>query len=116
MDVNDITQIDKAIAGSEVVYVVIGFEYKLSVWQDIWPAFLNEVINACKTNNSKLVFFDNVYMYEKSAIPFMTEDSPVSAPSKKGRVRQQLNEMIIREIENNALTGLIARSADFYGS
>lgn len=115
MDVTDLTQIDKAIAGSEVVYVVIGFEYKLKVWQNIWPAFLKEVINACKTHNTKLVFFDNVYMYDKSAIPFMTENSPVYAPSKKGKVRQQLHEMIIREIEDNALTGLIARSADFYG-
>ena len=60
IDVNDVTQIDKVIAGSEVVYVVIGFEYKLSVWQNIWPRFLKEVINGCKTHNAKLVFLDNV--------------------------------------------------------
>lgn len=115
IDVNDLTQIDKAIAGSKVLYVVIGFEYKLSVWQNLWPAFINEVIKACKIHHTKLVFFDNVYMYDKSAIPFMTESSPINAPSKKGKVRQQLHESIMREIENNALTGLIARSADFYG-
>jgi nucleoside-diphosphate-sugar epimerase len=115
IDVNDLTQIDKAIAGSEVVYVVIGFEYKLSVWQNIWPRFLKEVINACKTHNAKLVFFDNVYMYDKSAIPFMTETSPIHAPSKKGEVRQQLHEMIMNEVGKSTLTALIARSADFYG-
>jgi nucleoside-diphosphate-sugar epimerase len=115
IDVNDMTQIDKAIDGSEVVYVVIGFEYKLSVWLNTWPAFLKEVINACKTHNARLVFFDNVYLYDISAIQFMTENSPVYPPSKKGKVRQQLHEMIIHEIENNTLTGLIARSADFYG-
>lgn len=115
IDVNDLTQIDKAIAGSEIVYVVIGFEYKLIVWQDIWPRFLKAVINACKTHNAKLVFFDNVYMYDKSAIPFMTENSPIHAPSKKGKVRQQLHEMIINEVEKSTLTALIARSADFYG-
>lgn len=115
MDVNDLTQIDKAIAGSEVVYVVIGFEYKLSVWQAVWPAFLKEVINACKKHNSRLVFFDNIYMYDKSAIPFMTEEAPVHAPSKKGEVRQQLHKMIMNEVENGSLTALIARSADFYG-
>ncbi len=115
IDVNDITQIDKAIAGSEVVYVVIGFEYKLSVWQNIWPRFLKEVISACKMHHAKLVFFDNVYMYDKSAIPFMTESSPINAPSKKGEVRQQLHEMIMNEVEKSTLTALIARSADFYG-
>jgi nucleoside-diphosphate-sugar epimerase len=115
IDVNDLAQIDKAIAGSDVVYVVIGFEYKLSVWQNTWPRFLKEVINACKTYNSRLVFFDNVYMYDKSAIPFMTETSPIQAPSKKGAVRQLLHEMIMNEVEKGTLTALIARAADFYG-
>ncbi len=115
IDLNDLSQIDKAIVGSEVVYVVIGFEYKLSVWQKVWPAFLKTVINACKTHNAKLVFFDNVYMYSKSAIPHMTESSPIQACSKKGEVRQQLHEMIMKEVEKKTLTALIARSADFYG-
>lgn len=115
IDLNDISQVDKAIAGSEVVYVVIGFEYKLSVWQEIWPAFMKAVINSCKKHNAKLVFFDNVYLYDKSAIPYMIETSPIHAPSKKGEVRQQLHEMIMSEVEKNNLTALIARSADFYG-
>lgn len=115
IDLNDFSQIDKAIAGSEVVYVVIGFEYKLSVWQKIWPSFMKAVIKACKTHNAKLVFFDNVYMYEKSAIPHMIETSSIHAPSKKGEVRQQLHEMIMNEVEKKNLTALIARSADFYG-
>lgn len=115
IDVNDLSQLDKAIAGSEVVYVVIGFEYKLSVWQQIWPPFMQAVINACKEHNAKLVFFDNVYMYDKSAIPHMVETSPINAPSRKGVVRQQLHNMIMKEVENKTLTALIARSADFYG-
>ncbi|MBK6700792.1 MAG: NAD-dependent epimerase/dehydratase family protein [Saprospiraceae bacterium] len=115
IDLNDQSQIEKAISGSEVVYVVIGFEYKLSVWQKTWPSFMESVINACKLHHVKLVFFDNVYMYDKTAIPFMTETSPIHAPSKKGVVRQQLHDMIMNEVENNNLTALIARSADFYG-
>ena len=115
IDLNDQNQIEKAISGSEVVYVVIGFEYKLSVWQKTWPSFMESVINACKLHHVKLVFFDNVYMYDKPAIPFMTETSPIHAPSKKGAVRQQLHDMIMNEVENNNLTALIARSADFYG-
>lgn len=115
IDLNNISQIDKAIAGSDVVYVTIGFEYKLSVWEKKWPPFLKAVIDACKAHKAKLVFFDNVYMYDKSAIPGMTEASPLNAPSKKGMVRQQLHELIMNEVEKNALTALIAKSADFYG-
>ena len=115
VDLNDLSQIDKAIAGSDVVYVTVGFEYKLSVWENTWPPFLKAVIEACKAHQSKLVFFDNIYMYDKSAIPGMTEASPVNAPSKKGKVRQQLHEMIMNEVEKNTVTALIAKSADFYG-
>lgn len=115
LDVTDLSQINKAIAGSEIVYVVIGFEYKLSVWQKVWPAFMKEVISVCKRNNAKLVFFDNVYLYAKSSIPHMTEDSLIQPPSKKGEVRKRLNDLIFTEVEKNNLKALIARSADFYG-
>ena len=115
MDVNDLSQVDQAIAGSDVVYVVIGFEYKLSVWQAIWPAFMSAVIDACIKHNARLVFFDNVYMLDKSSISHMTENSPINAPSKKGAIRQQLYEMIMSKVEKKTLTALIARAADFYG-
>ena len=115
LDVADLSQIDKAIEGSEIVYVVIGFEYKLSVWQKTWPSFMNAVISACKKHKTKLVFFDNVYLYAKSAISHMTENSIIEPPSKKGEIRKRLHEMIFEEVEKNNLDALIARSADFYG-
>ena len=33
LDVNDLSGIDNAVAGSEVVYVTVGFEYRLKVWR-----------------------------------------------------------------------------------
>jgi nucleoside-diphosphate-sugar epimerase len=76
LDVKDLTGINKAVAGSEVVYVTIGFAYKLGAWQKTWPPFMKEVISACRSHGAQLVFFDNVYAYAKSAIPHMTETSP----------------------------------------
>jgi nucleoside-diphosphate-sugar epimerase len=115
LDVKNFDQIDEAVAGSDIVYITIGFDYKLSVWQNTWPPFMQSVIKACKTHGSKLVFFDNVYLYAKSAIPHMTEESPLDPPSKKGKVRKQLHDMIMNEVAAASLTALIARSADFYG-
>ena len=114
-DLKDASQVDRAISGSDVVYVTIGFEYNLKVWQETWPVFMGEVINACIRHQAKLVFFDNIYLYSKSAIPFMTENSPVDPPSEKGKVRKKLREMILQETEKGRLTALIARGADFYG-
>jgi nucleoside-diphosphate-sugar epimerase len=115
VDVSDPGQVDKTIAGSEVVYVTIGFEYNIKVWQKTWPSFMQAVINSCKTHNARLVFFDNVYMYAKSAIPHMTEDSPIQPPSRKGEIRKELHYMLMNEVEKKNLTALIARAADFYG-
>jgi len=114
-DLNDPAQVEQAIAGSEIVYVTVGFQYNIKVWQATWPPFMQAVIDSCKKNNAKLVFFDNVYMYDKTAIPFMTENSPVNPPSRKGVIRARLRQMILTEVEKNNLTALIARAADFYG-
>lgn len=114
-DLHDTNSIDSAVAGSDIVYVTVGFEYRLHVWEQRWVPFMQAVIQACKNHNAKLVFFDNVYMYDSSAIPHMVETSPINAPSKKGMIRQRIHEMIMKEVENNSLNALIARSADFYG-
>jgi nucleoside-diphosphate-sugar epimerase len=114
-DLSDFKQVDKAIAGSEVVYVTIGFDYNLKVWQKTWPPFMQEVINSCKRHNARLVFFDNMYLYSEKSVPFMAEDATVMPPSEKGKVRKILRDMIINEVEKKNLTALIARAADFYG-
>ena len=80
LDVNDLSQIDNAVAGSQVVYVTIGFPYRIKVWRNTWPPFMQAVIDACKKYRAKLVFLDNVYMYAKSSIPHMTEESPLNPP------------------------------------
>jgi len=114
-DLTDTDQVDKAIEGSEIVYVTIGFEYKLKVWQANWPSFMKAVIESCKKHQAKLVFFDNVYMYDRSEIPNMTENARVNPSSKKGKIRKEIAQMILSEMEEGKLTALIARSADFYG-
>lgn len=115
LDVKDLNLLSEAIKGSEVVYVTIGFEYKTKIWQEIWPPFMRAVIDACSTHGTKLVFFDNVYAYAKSAVPFMTEESPMQPPSRKGKVRKEIVDMITAAVEKKELTALIARAADFYG-
>jgi len=54
-------------------------------------------------------------LYDKTAIPGMTEQSPINPPSKKGKVRAQLVQMINKAMAEKGLKAIIARSADFYG-
>jgi nucleoside-diphosphate-sugar epimerase len=114
-DLTNREQVFRAIEGSEVVYVTVGFEYSVKVWRALWPPFIRNVIDACKQNNAKLVFFDNVYMYPKNSVGHMTEDNPINPQTKKGQVRAQLVNMIMDEVKAGTLTAMIARAADFYG-
>lgn len=114
-DLNDLSSLDAAVAGSDVVYVTVGFAYSIKVWEATWPPFMRAVIDACKRHGAKLVFFDNIYCYDPAAVPFMTEESPMRPQSKKGKVRKQVVEMIMDEVQKGTLTALIARAADFYG-
>jgi nucleoside-diphosphate-sugar epimerase len=115
MNLKDFSRIDEAIAGSDVVFVTVGFEYNLKVWRSVWPAFMNRVIVSCERHNARLVFFDNIYIYARSAVPHMIEDSPLQPPSEKGKIRLKLHEMIMNKVEKNKLSAIITRSADFYG-
>jgi nucleoside-diphosphate-sugar epimerase len=114
-DLSDASQVEKAIEGSEVVYLLVGFDYNIKVWQDKWPKLMRATIDACIKHKAKLVFFDNVYMYDMNAIPHMTENSTINPPSKKGGVRKEIADMLLNEVKSGKLTALIARSADFYG-
>lgn len=114
-DLSDPAQVEKAIAGSDVVYLLVGFDYNIKIWQEKWPKLMRATIDACKKHGAKLVFFDNVYMYDKSAIPHMTEEAAINPPSKKGAVRKEIAEMILSEVRKGSLQAVIARSADFYG-
>lgn len=107
--------VDKAIVGSDVVYLVVGLEYKLEAWKEKWPLLMRSVITACIKYNSRLVFFDNVYLYDIEAIPHMTEESSINPPSRKGIIRKQVAGMLMDEVKAGRLLALIARSADFYG-
>lgn len=104
----------KAVEGSEVVYLTVGLQYDTNVWRDQWPPLMKNVIEACKKNNSKFVFFDNVYSYGR-VNGWMTEETPVKPDSEKGKVRSQLNEMIMKEVKKGNMKAIIAKAADFYG-
>lgn len=114
-DLTDAAATAAAVRGSEVVYLLAGLPYKLNVWQQQWPVIMQNVIEACKQHNAKLVFFDNVYMYDATALGNMTEETPINPPSKKGAVRAAIVQKLMNEINAGNINALIARSADFYG-
>ena len=113
-DLTDAATTMNAVQGSDVAYLTAGLKYDTNVWRVEWPVIMKNVIEACKKHNTKLVFFDNVYMYGK-VDGWMTEETPVHPTSKKGEVRATIAQMLMDEVNKGNLYALIARSADFYG-
>jgi len=91
-----------------------GLAYDIRIWNEKWPAIMNNAINACKKHNAKLIFFDNVYMLGKVS-GAMTEATPDNPVSKKGKLRARIATQLMDEAKAGNLTAMIARSADFYG-
>jgi nucleoside-diphosphate-sugar epimerase len=113
-DLTDKDQAIRAVAGSSIVYLLVGLKYEHRLWAGMWPRIMANTIEACKHSRAKLVFFDNVYMYGQ-VNGAMTEETPFNPCSKKGEVRAKIATALIDEWKAGALTAMIARAADFYG-
>ena len=113
----DITSYDetlKSVKDSDFVYLCAGLTYDSKVWAELWPKVMQNTINACKSVNAKLVFFDNVYMYGK-VDGKMTETTPYNPCSRKGETRANIVMLLENEISKKNINAIIARSADLYG-
>jgi len=114
-DLTDENALDNALKGCKVAYLTVGLPYTVKTWQEQWPVIVKNTIAACKKHKTKLVFFDNIYMYHPDKLNPMTEETEISPTSKKGKVRAEIAQMVLDEIKTGKLEALIARAADFYG-
>jgi nucleoside-diphosphate-sugar epimerase len=114
-DLTDPQQLDEAVKGSDIVYVTIAFEYKLKVWKELWPKFMKNLIDSCSRYNSKIVFVDNVYMYDPKYLLDMTEETPMNPVSEKGKIRAEVAKILMDAVEKNKVDAIITRAPDFYG-
>jgi nucleoside-diphosphate-sugar epimerase len=113
-DLTQPKQAQEAVEGSTIVYLTVGLEYKSTVWQAQWVLIMQNVIDACKMHKSKLVFFDNCYMYGQ-VNGKMDENTPFLTKSIKGFVRKETANLLLSEMKNDTIDAVICRSPEFYG-
>ncbi len=104
----------EAVKGSEIAYFTLGLPISSDLWEKQFPLILKNVIEACKINHTKLVFFDNTYMYPQDD-RILTEETDFAPVGRKGRVRRKMAEMVLKEIESGELEAVICRAPEFYG-
>jgi nucleoside-diphosphate-sugar epimerase len=115
-DASNIVQLKSVLTGATHVYCTVGLKYETEIWKEKWPIIADNLIEACSEVKAKLIFLDNIYMYGPSPLlnP-ITEDHPRLPSSKKGQIRLQVEQKLLSAFTRGVVTGVIARSADFYG-
>jgi len=113
-DLLNLEEAIQAVKGAEIAYFTLGLPMDSDLWERTFPTILSNVIEACKINGAKLVFFDNTYMYPQDD-KVLTEETPFSPLGRKGKVRKLMADMLQKEINNNTLEVVICRAPEFYG-
>lgn len=105
---------DAAVAGSEIAYLPVGLPPDAQLWAEQLPVMMRNTIDACAKHGTKLVFFDNTYMYPMTDVP-QTEDAPFRPAGSKGRTRAQITTMLLEAMAAGRVEAVIGRAPEFYG-
>lgn len=114
-DLLNYAEVLAAVKGSTVIYMCAGLVYDKNIWKQQWPVIMQNLINAAKETQARLIFFDNVYMYGLVEGP-MLETTPYNPVSTKGEVRARIATQLMDEVKAGNIQATIARAADFYGT
>ncbi|KAF2506945.1 NAD-dependent epimerase/dehydratase family protein [Flavobacterium zhairuonense] len=104
----------EAVNGSEIAYFTLGLPMDSDLWEKQFRLILGNVIDTCKITGTKLVFFDNTYMYPQDDA-ILTEETFFAPIGRKGKIRAEMAEMILSEIKSGELKAVICRAPEFYG-
>ncbi|MDH4160093.1 MAG: NAD-dependent epimerase/dehydratase family protein [Actinomycetota bacterium] len=101
-----------AVEGASVVYHCAQPPY--AQWSQHFPPMTATIADACQEVGARLVFADNLYMYEPVAGP-IREDSPQHPTSRKGRVRREMADALLARHARGDLSVAIGRASDYFG-
>ncbi|KAB1663602.1 NAD-dependent epimerase/dehydratase family protein [Pseudoclavibacter sp. CFCC 13611] len=113
-DLMDAKATKAAVAGSETVYLTVGLPMDSGLWEQKFPTMMANTIAACQKHDSKLVFFDNTYMYPRTAAP-QTEETAFEPVGRKATVRAQIATTLLTEMQAGRIEAVICRAPEFYG-
>lgn len=113
-DLTDADATAAAVAGSDIAYLTVGLPIDSTLWEQQFPLMMANTIAAIRKHGTKLVFFDNTYMYPRTSTP-QVEDTPFQPVGRKATVRAQIATMLLDEMRAGRVEALIGRAPEFYG-
>ena len=103
----------KACQGATIVYDCVGTRF--SKWAELLPATTANIMAGAREAGARLVFPDTVHGYGPLQKLPATEDHPRAATTKKGKIRIQLERMLLDAHKGGEVPVVIPRYPDLYG-
>lgn len=114
-DLMDAEATDRAVVGSDIVYLTVGLPMDSAMWEERFPVMMENTIAAVGHHGVKLVFFDNTYMYPQTAVPQVEGRTPFEPHGRKAAVRAQIATRLQEVMDAGRIDAVIVRAPEFYG-
>ena len=112
LDAGNAAAVASAAEGAAALYNCANPAYHR--WATDWPPIAAALLAAAERTGAVLVVTSNLYGYGEVDRP-MTEDLPLAATGKKGRIRAGMHEEVLRRHRAGALRTVEVRASDFVG-
>jgi len=112
-DVRDHSFAADVATGATTVYFALNPPYHR--WVEQFPGLQESVIEAAIAAGAKLVALENLYMYGVPQKDVLTETHPMAAETRKGRLRAEMHQRLMRAHEAGQIRVTAARPSDYFG-
>jgi nucleoside-diphosphate-sugar epimerase len=113
-DVLDAASVARVVALGRQLVVAIGFQYDGRTWLRDWPIAMRNILSGCEANGTRMVFFDNLYMYGPQTRP-LVETMHLSDYGDKPRARAIVTRIWQDAVAEGRVRVAALRAPDFYG-
>lgn len=112
-DASNLETVQTLSQGAAVIYNATHASYEK--WPEVLPRLQENMIEGAAASGARLVVIDTLYLYGETQGAEMTEATPHTATSRKGRMRAQLAWGYLQAHRVGKAKVAIGRAADFYG-
>ncbi|WP_127499830.1 NAD-dependent epimerase/dehydratase family protein [Actinoplanes solisilvae] len=109
-DASDASRLTALTAGAETIYNCANPRY--TEWEKLWFPLNDSMISAAKASGAVYVITGNLYVYGPQPGGHMTENSPLAAVGRKGRVRIKM----WRDALASGVRTVEVRGSDYLGA
>jgi len=112
-DAANLSDVETALENCSTLYYCANVPYPN--WQTEARELFSVSVTAAVNKKVKLVFPGNVYVYGNAQQTLVNEGHPHAAGTKKGKIRIEMEQMLVRANKEHGLHYTIIRMPDFYG-